>query len=237
MANDDIKEIIDTIGFDTIEKRTSQEREEIAKLFIDRRIINALKMQEAWGNFTHQTNQIKGSRLAEHLVSIVSGIPGRGSTATGGGPDLNNGEEIKSGNRIAQKGEMTDSHVIISFGGDEDFFEKFLEQKKLWFVFFDIINGKVRVQIWTIDPSSKEAQIEFRDWKSVDSNWEYGKINLRIYQDGTTYPLHPRFARMNPRLIFKAIENDEEEAEILIFNLDGGTPPDLPNLSQSTLQI
>lgn len=221
------KDVIEAIGSTPVDKQSQGDRKTLAQLFVQRRIIDSCKQRVQWGKFTGQTVQMKGSRLAEHLVSIVAGFPGRGSTATGGGADLANGEEVKSGNRIGQKGGMTDSHVIISFHNDEDYFESFLRQKRLWFVFFDVVNKRMRVQIWTVNPSSKAAQKEFRDWKRVKHNWEYGKINLRIYQDRTTTPLHPRFARMKPRLIFKAVENEHGETEVLVFEPDGITPPDI----------
>jgi hypothetical protein len=221
------KGIIEAIGSTPVDRQSKGDRKALAQLFVQRQIIDSSKRRVQWGEFTGQTIQMKGSRLAEHLVSIVTGFLGRGSTATGGGADLANGEEVKSGNRIGQKGGMTDSHVIISFHNNEDYFESFLRQRRLWFVFFDAVNKRMRVQIWTVNTSSRAAQKEFRDWKRVEHNWEYGKINLRIYQDRTTTPLHPRFARMEPRLIFKAVENEHGEAEVLVFEPDGITPPDI----------
>ena len=71
-----------------------EKRIELAKELIEEMFLNQRKSWGKWKNISGQSDQVDSGYLAQHLISLISGIAGQG--LRGKGLDLSDGSEIKS---------------------------------------------------------------------------------------------------------------------------------------------
>jgi hypothetical protein len=83
---------------------------------------------------TQQTAQLDSGYLGQHLVSLISGTPGRGAGSRGKGHDLVDGSEIKTASALGGVDAPRWNHS--SFGNPKNV-DAYLESKYIYFVLFD----------------------------------------------------------------------------------------------------
>ena len=71
-----------------------QEREILAKKFIEEVILPQWAQLSNWNSVTNQTSQLDFGYLSQHLVSLITGI--KGNNQRGKGDDMADGSEVKS---------------------------------------------------------------------------------------------------------------------------------------------
>lgn len=76
------------------------------KQFINELIITPKHTLTKWAKITNQTPAAKIGYIGQHLVSLISGVPGTGSGARG--DDLADGSEVKSCNKVDQADKCRD---------------------------------------------------------------------------------------------------------------------------------
>lgn len=83
-----------------IEHITIKDNEVHIKNFIQEIIVQPRATMRKWAGITRQTPAMKLGYIGQHLVSLVTGVPGTSSGARG--DDLSDGSEVKSCNKIDQ---------------------------------------------------------------------------------------------------------------------------------------
>jgi len=197
-----------------------------------------------WANITKQTPKIETKFLGQNLVSLVTGIPGKGTAARG--DDLSDGSEVKSCSRLDQlnickkcKARVTaiedkcpecgsidikvmkDSHWIFSINSDEKKEKLLNETPKIYFLLMDDYNlGKdnvARFSIWVLDPKTDRF---FREGYVEDyyKNYYLAKIESgRRAAPMNVHPRSPKFIKTSPDLVFEAVMDQKGEVNILKF--------------------
>lgn len=79
---------------------TISDNENLILTFIEEIIIKPRTTMRKWAGITRQTPAMKLGYIGQHLVSLVTGVPGTSSGARG--DDLSDGSEVKSCNKIDQ---------------------------------------------------------------------------------------------------------------------------------------
>lgn len=130
-----------------------QERREVASELLQEQVIDQRGRLHRWRELTHQPAQIDTGYVAQHLVSIVSGIPGGGMR--GKGEDLRDGSEVKSANFL----DSLDARGAIAprwnfMANDITTMEGLLEVPAIYLVSMDLNPAdRIRARVWRLDPS------------------------------------------------------------------------------------
>jgi MamI restriction endonuclease len=192
-----------------------------------------------WAEVTDQTAQAKTSYLAQHLASVLTGVPGEGTAARGN--DLVDGSEVKSCSRADQLGKCkkcaapvgawraecgkcgstevqrkTDSHWLFSIRSEAEL-QQLMADPRIVFILSDRTHGNndIRARAWEVwpgDPSHAHLGEFARD---------YYENNYLVKSKAAPANLHPLtfdFLMMNPVRTFDArlIDVDQPSASIKI---------------------
>lgn len=134
-----------------LETLSEQDRMELAKKLLKEQVVEQREKLSIWSTLTSQTAQIDTGYIAQHLVSLVTQIPGQGMR--GKGDDLIDGSEVKSANfldSLDKRGAVAPrwNFTAVNVAG----MEAFLEYDKLFLVSMDLnTNEKFRVRIWKVN--------------------------------------------------------------------------------------
>jgi hypothetical protein len=147
---------------------SQSERTKLACELIKEQIIDQRLKLHKWRELTFQPAQIDTGYIGQHLVSLVSGIPGGGFR--GKGDDLADGSEVKSANFLDSKDAKGAVAPRWNFQcNDEEGMESFLEYPFIFLVSVDIsVDENQRFRIWQVDPR-KHADLNSRyhEWMDV----------------------------------------------------------------------
>ena len=105
-----------------------------------------------WQHITGQSAQIDSGYLGQHLVSLVSGLPGRGRGSRGKGADLVDGSEIKIASTLGGVDKPRWNNKLDT----PEAVATYLKNPAIYFGLFDTL-GKgedfpVRVRVWIVEP-------------------------------------------------------------------------------------
>ena len=148
-----------------LEALPTKERSRLTLLLLQEQVVKQRKMLHVWRDITKQPAQIDTGYVAQHLVSLVTGIPGAGMR--GKGLDLSDGSEIKSANfldSLDKKGAVAPRWNFLARNvGD---MEAFLGRETLYLVSLDLTKeNRVRARIWRVHPARHEDLIgRYRLW-------------------------------------------------------------------------
>ncbi|WP_419840418.1 MamI family restriction endonuclease [Candidatus Poriferisodalis sp.] len=127
-------------------------RRGLAKSFIEDAVIGQYHQLVRWQHITGQSAQIDSGYLGQHLVSLVSGIPGRGRGSRGKGADLADGSEIKIASTLGGVDKPRWNNKLNT----PQAVDTYLNNPAIFFSLFDTPErGKdlpVRVRVWVIEP-------------------------------------------------------------------------------------
>lgn len=142
-------------------------RKGLAKSFIENVILAQYHQLTGWQQVTQQTAQIDSGYLGQHLVSLISGTPGRGAGSRGKGYDLVDGSEIKTASSLGAIDQPRWNHGSFATKKNVD---AYLASRYVYFVLFDTTNRNaefpLRLRVWRVSPASDPAFV------SVVRNWQ-----------------------------------------------------------------
>lgn len=192
-----------------------EERVEYIPLLFDELFIDTWKQLKKWRDVTNQTAQPDAGYIAQHLVSVFSGIPG--TLMRGKGDDLDDGSEVKTASEISGVDQPRWNHTISS----EEKLEEWFNQPNVYYVLIDRNdNTLIRVRIWCVKPSEDPDYRElFKRWNSEG----YSSSNLQMHPPigKTTNEVRKDVGNIMLPLAFEMIIQ-EDEIEIQTAELDPG---------------
>tara|TARA_R110001599_G_scaffold50098_2_gene142289 strand:- start:156 stop:851 length:696 start_codon:yes stop_codon:yes gene_type:complete len=171
-----------------LKKLDKDDREILAKKFVEEVVLPQWKQLSNWNSLTNQTSQLDFGYLSQHLVTILSGI--KGNNQRGKGDDLEDGSEVKSASCIDAEDTPRWNGVNCGAKTEADIIAKMNSFPYLFFVLLDTTEkgGNIlRCRVWCVRPS---VDVAFRD---VLIGW--AKDNDRLVAAGkkskTNLQLHP----------------------------------------------
>jgi len=162
----------------TTARLTRDQRIEAAPRLLDDLFRQTRRRFLEWAPITGQSAQVDSGYIAQHLVSLVTGIPG--VWRRGKGLDLADDSEVKTANSVDG---IDMPRWNLSFVR-EDTIGAMLEHPFVFFVLFDhTADGRFRARIWGISPATDTG------FKAAFANWRAGPRLSRNFQ------LHPPIGR------------------------------------------
>ena len=146
-----------------LEERTKLACELIKEQIVDQRI----KLHK-WRELTFQPAQIDTGYIGQHLVSLISGIPGGGFR--GKGDDLEDGSEVKSANFLDSEDAKGSVAPRWNFQcNDEEGMESFLSYPSIFLVSVDLsTQNNQRFRIWKVNPREHvNLNKRYHEWMEV----------------------------------------------------------------------
>lgn len=171
-----------------------KERQDLALKLLQEQVVDQRKKLHFWKKITNQAAQIDTGYIGQHLVSLISGVPGRGMR--GKGDDLADGSEVKSANfldSMDMRGAVAPRWNFAS--NNAEAMEGYLKVPKLYLVSLDV-NPKeeIRARIWELDPRTHEAfRTRYEEWMQVKG---YPKLSDSD-RPGVNFQLFPPRNRTN----------------------------------------
>lgn len=150
-------------------------RKALAKSFIENVVLAQYRQLTGWQEVTQQTSQIDSGYLGQHLVSLVSGTPGRGRGSRGKGYDLADGSEIKVASTLGAIDVPRWNHSSF---GDRAKMDAYLRNPYVYFVLFDTTERNqefpLRIRVWRVSPTKDPAFSNVvRTWASRKSSGNF----------------------------------------------------------------
>jgi hypothetical protein len=169
----------------------------IKELFLDQRRVFA-----KWARITNQSTQLDSGYIAQHLISLLTGV--LGTRRRGKGLDLSDGSEVQSANSVDGIDVPRWNHNL----GRPGKVDEWLKVPRIYYVLFDTTkHDKVRVRVWVVNPSSDRAyQTVIGRWRSQRSSGNF-QIHPPVGRDdniGTNLCGNLEFP-----LMLKATESDD----------------------------
>lgn len=149
-------------------------RRGLAKSFIEDAVIGQYRQLVRWQHITGQSAQIDSGYLGQHLVSLVSGIPGRGRGSRGKGADLADGSEIKIASTLGGVDKPRWNNKLST----PQAVETYLSTPAIYFGLFDTPDKgqdfPVRVRVWVVEPPHDEVFCNVvRTWAEKQSSGNF----------------------------------------------------------------
>lgn len=165
----------------TIDEFDKDTRDVLAKKFLEEVVLPQWKQLQQWHLVTNQTAQIDFGYLAQHIVSLISGIPGNGQR--GKGDDLEDGSEVKSASCLDAEDTPRWNNVNCGKKTRADI-ERVLDATPyFFFVLIDTTerHGEIlRCRVWSVRPAADEAfRTVLLGW--ADDNASGTKTNLQLH--------------------------------------------------------
>lgn len=192
---------VDTIPYD------AATREALAKSFIENVILSQYDQLTGWQNVTQQTAQLDSGYLGQHLVSLISGTPGRGAGSRGKGYDLVDGSEIKTASTLGGTDKPRWNHS--SFNKPKNV-TSYLASKYVYFVLFDTATKgeefPLRLRVWRVAPGTDTAFTSVvKNWARLRSSGNF-QLHPPCWQDGSR--VTNESGNLELPLIFEAVQRD-----------------------------
>ena len=162
------------------------QRAELARELLQEQVIDQRRRLHHWRDLTGQPAQIDTGYVAQHLVSIVTGVPGGGMR--GKGEDLSDGSEVKSANfldALDRRGAIAPRWNFMA--NDIATMEALLAVPAIYLVSLDLNrHSRVRARVWKLLPSAHAAfHSRYIEWmerlgkpKLVDPRRPYANFQL-----------------------------------------------------------
>lgn len=149
-----------------IEKLTSEERKALSTKLLQEQVVEQRNRMHYWNRISNQPAQIDSGYIGQHLVSIITGIPGGGMR--GKGFDLQDESEVKTANFLDSLDQRNATRPRWNFQcNDEEGMLSFLEYPAIYVVSLDLRLPK------TIDPLTFEKLLNedvYKTWKQALKN-------------------------------------------------------------------
>lgn len=144
---------------------TILERRDLIIRLIGEQVVDQRKKLHYWRDLNKQAAQIDTGYIAQHLVSLVTGI--HGSSMRGKGDDLDDGSEVKAANfldsldkrgAIAPRWNFSSNNLITM--------KSFLKVPSIYLVSVDLNQQDLfRARIWKLDPRKHTVfNKRYKEW-------------------------------------------------------------------------
>ncbi|HDE9610287.1 TPA: MamI family restriction endonuclease [Staphylococcus aureus] len=225
-----------------LEALSTEDRKNLCKKMIEEQVLEQREKLHSWSTITGQGSQIDTGYIAQHLISIITQIPGQGMR--GKGDDLIDGSEIKSANfldSLDKKGATAPRWNFTAI--TEEIVYNFLKYKKIYLVSFDTNeHSRLRFRVWEVLPNEHELlKNRYNEWIDTKAKPKFLNTNARASVNFQLFPprngKNENFARhgngfsngfskieiplenvKGAKKIFHAEQNSENDIEILTFN-------------------
>jgi len=164
------------------------DREVLAKKFIEEVILPQWTQLSSWNALTNQTSQLDFGYLSQHLVSLLTGI--EGNNQRGKGDDMADGSEVKSASCV--DADDTPRWNNVNCGGKEshEVKRKLTSMPYLFFVLLDTTQrgGRIlRCRIWAVRPKEDLGFMKVAlGWSAENDERKTESKTLK-----TNFQLHP----------------------------------------------
>lgn len=165
-----------------------RDRRDLIKDLIQKLIIDQGNILNFHGAITGQGAQIDTGYIAQHLVSLVTQIPGQ--AMRGKGLDLIDGSEVKAANFINSRDKKGAVAPRWNFTAqDEESMESFLEYEKIYLLSLDYNpEDDMRIRIWEINPREHSILSErYEEWMDQKGYPKFSKegvtpsVNFQLF--------------------------------------------------------
>ncbi len=189
-------------------------RRALAKSFIENVVLAQYHQLTGWQKVTQQTAQLDSGYLGQHLVSLISGTPGRGAGSRGKGHDLVDGSEIKTASALGGIDAPRWNHA--SFGKAKNV-DAYLESKFIYFVLFDTTTRHdefpLRLRVWRVAPRTDLGfSSVVRKWAEQKSSGNF-QLHPPCWQKGSK--VTNESGNLGSPLIFEAIQREIEGVDFM----------------------
>jgi len=150
-----------------------EERVEYTHLLFDELFVDTWNQLVKWTEVTGQTPQPDSGYIAQHLISLLSGVEGSGMR--GKGDDLADGSEVKTASAISGVDVPRWNHSVSS----EEKLEEWFNLPNVFYVLIDWTgNNLMRVRVWRVQPPDDENyRTLLQDWFDMD----YSSSNFQLH--------------------------------------------------------
>lgn len=189
-------------------------RKDLAKSFIENVVFAQYRQLTGWQQVTHQSAQLDSGYLAQHLVSLISGIPGRGPGSRGKGDDLVDGSEIKAASTIGAIDKPRWNHG--SFGTRKNV-DAYLKNPFIFFALFDTEDRNdefpLRIRVWRVRPAKDAAfRKVVRTWARTSSSGNF-QLHPPCWDDGSIATNES--GNLKLPLIFEALQREIDGVDFM----------------------
>ncbi len=227
-----------------LESLTKSQRKPLIASFLKEMYFDRRSTIFKWARLTKQTPLIETKFLGQNLISLITGISGRGSAARG--DDLRDGSEVKTCSRLDQLSKcnecgahvtaiedrcpncgsqnimrMTDSHWIFTINTQAKRNKILNATPMIYLLLIDGYRLKkkdlAKFSVWVINPKTDTF---FRNGY-INDYYRNNFIRRRNARENpapmNVHPRSPKFGRTAARLIFEATMTDKGKVVISRF--------------------
>jgi len=189
-------------------------RKALAKSFIENVILAQYHQLTGWQNVTQQTAQLDSGYLGQHLVSLISGTPGRGAGSRGKGHDLVDESEIKTASALGGIDAPRWNHA--SFGSPSNV-GKYLQSTYVYFVLFDTATRyeefPLRLRVWRVVPRTDTVFASVvKTWAKRKSSGNF-QLHPPCWQEGSR--VTNECGNLELPMIFEAVQREIEGVDFM----------------------
>jgi hypothetical protein len=196
-------------------------RAALAKSFIENVVLAQYRQLTGWQRVTAQSAQLDSGYLSQHLVSLISGVMGRGPGSRGKGHDLLDGSEIKAASTLGAIDEPRWDHSAFA---SKTKIATYLENPHIYFVLLDTLNRHeefpLRIRVWRVSPRTDSAFAQVvRSWAAGRSSGNF-QLHPPCWREGSV--ARNKCGHLKLPLIFEAVQKPIDGVdlmEIVVWNL------------------
>lgn len=190
----------------------TETRKALTKSFIENVVFAQYRQLTGWQKVTGQSAQLDSGYLAQHLVSLISGVPGSG--IRGRGDDLVDGSEIKAASTIGARDTPRWNHA--SFGQVKNV-NKYLTNPYIYFALFDTADRDkevpLRLRVWRVAPQRDQAFVDVvRGWEATTKSGNF-QLHPPLWQAGSLATNNA--GNLCLPLIFEAVQREIEGVDFM----------------------
>jgi hypothetical protein len=189
-------------------------RAALAKSFIENVVLAQYRQLTGWQKVTQQTSQLDSGYLGQHLVSLISGIPGRGPGSRGKGYDLVDGSEIKVASSLGAIDVPRWNHTGF---GNRAKLSAYLQNPSVYFVLFDTPTRNeefpLRIRVWRVRSKTDSAFTDIVNrWANLESSGNF-QLHPPCWRDGSI--ARNECGNVEMPLIFEALQQGIDGVDLM----------------------
>lgn len=197
------------------------DRKELIVKLLQEQVVDQRKKLSFWSATTSQSSQIDTGYIAQHLISLITKIPGQGMR--GKGDDLIDGSEIKAANFLDSLDKRGAVSPRWNFSAVEVYvMERFLEYTNIYLVSLDLNpSNKFRIRAWLVD-ITKHTQLKerYHEWMQ---KLGYPKFNSTTSRPSVNFQLFPPRNKSNDNFARHGNGRDFERLQIQLEDVEGSS--------------
>lgn len=198
-----------------------EDRKYLIMKLLQEQVIDQRKKLSFWGATTSQSSQIDTGYIAQHLISLITKIPGQGMR--GKGDDLIDHSEIKAANFLDSLDKRGAVSPRWNFTAVEvSIMERFLNYNNIYLVSLDLNpENRFRIRAWLIDITKhKQLQERYIEWMN---KLGYPKFNSTISRPSVNFQLFPPKNKTNDNFARHGNGRDFEKLQVKLEDIEGAS--------------